>query len=227
MRKAEQKPRGLNHVKNKSGVEDSLSPAGGKSKSCVKLPVWVTMTLWAASCHPTAEYGILSSPRCSAGLLYFVSLRDSLCATENAGKGVCKPGQPFSHRILGFCRTTVTFKKPLIQKMNTVENCSLDFISQMHTCCGWQMVCCRAMRWVFEDYRVFCWCDECRCFVLSCPCQPSVSSFASCLLLFSSKARVFIMTVNTAGAKRETKGKIESSKVCFSHRSHGCGGAAC
>ena len=90
---AEQKPRGLNHVKNKSEVEDSLSPAGGKSKSCVKLPAGVTMTLGAASCHPLSEYGILSSPRCSVGLLYSVSEGLIVCnKKKNEGKGECKPG---------------------------------------------------------------------------------------------------------------------------------------
>lgn len=104
--------------------------------------------------------------------------------------------------------------------MNTVENCSLDYISQMHTCCQWQMVCCRAMSWVFEDYRVFCWCDECRCSVLSSPCQPSVSSFASCLLLFSSKTQVFIMTVNRAGERgRERTEKWKVPRFVF-HIAH-------
>lgn len=55
--RARESSSGQNHVKSKSEAEDSLPPAGGKSKSSVKLPAGVTMTLGDATCHPVPESG--------------------------------------------------------------------------------------------------------------------------------------------------------------------------
>lgn len=70
-------------MKNKSEVEDSLSPAGGKSKSCVKLPAGVTMTLEQKVATPWLSRGssqVLAVQSDSFTLC--VSRRDSLCAVK-------------------------------------------------------------------------------------------------------------------------------------------------
>lgn len=160
-------PSGRNHVKSKSEAEDSLSPAGGKSKSSVKLPAGVTMTLGDATCHPVPESGNLSrsSPFTECvppSGIYCVqhTLKKKEKKKVNESKCVKPCYWAFSCWFPGFSVAAVTFKKLLIQKMNTVEKGSPKFMSQTHTCCRWQMLCCRAKEGFFslffEGDIVFC-----------------------------------------------------------------------
>lgn len=146
-----------NHVKSKSEAEDSLSPAGGKSKSSVKLPAGVTMTLGDATCHSVPESGNLSrsSPfaECAPPSgIYCV--QHTWKKKKVKGSKCVKPCYwAFSCCFPGFSVAAGTFKKLLIQKMNTVEKGNPKFMSQTHTCCRWQMLCCRAN----EFFSPFLW----------------------------------------------------------------------
>lgn len=108
--------------------------------------------------------------------------------------------------------------------MNTAENCSLDFISQMHTCCWWQMALLQGKNELLRIIKSF---VECRCFVLSGPRQLSVSFSAAAYHYFLQRLQIFIMTVSTdggekkGGERRERRERMESASVCFSHHSHG------
>lgn len=189
----------------------------------------------AASCHPMAEYGILSSPHFSVRLLYSVCVppRDSLCSLKTKEKECVNLARHFP---IGFL-ASVGRLWPLKSHWSKKEERKKMKI--LYRSASWTLFprCTPAVygRWFaagqwnkFLRIIVFCWCDECRCFVLSCPCQPPVSSFASCLLLFPSKARIFIMKVNTVGERGRGGGrkKKKSTKVCFSHSSHGCDSSA-
>lgn len=82
----------------------------------------------------------------------------------------------FSCWFPGFSVAAGTFKKLLIQKMNTVEKGSPKFMSQTHTCCRWQMLCCRANE-VFSPFSlgvILCVVDVWNAAVLSLigACQP-------------------------------------------------------
>lgn len=76
-------------MKNKSEVERRLSPAGGKSKSCVKLPDGVTMTLGQQVATPWLSMGssqVLVAQSNSCPLYVSLSLRVSLCAVKAMGR---------------------------------------------------------------------------------------------------------------------------------------------
>lgn len=78
--------------------------------------------------------------------------------------------------------------------MKTVEKCSPDFFPQMHTCCQWQMLCCRAIRWIILSSV-----DVRNAAVLS---FPVLAVLVNCLgppLLFCERLQFFMMTANIEG----------------------------
>lgn len=91
----------------------------------------------------------------------------------------------------------------------------------MHTCSQWQMLCCR--RWD-EFVMVFCWCDECNCYMLRCLRQPSASS----VIIFLRGSAFHNNSKYRRWKNLREKGKQnnESSVVCFSVSTHMSGSAA-
>lgn len=130
----------------------------------------------------------------------------------------------FSCWFPGFSVAAVTFKKLLIQKMNTVEKGSPKFMSQTHTCCRWQMLCCRAKEGFFFS---FLWGWYCVLLTwgmqLFCPWSVPVSHlhyYISERLKFSLWQSMQMEWESERGEERRGK-RAESRTVCFSHRSHG------